>query len=86
MADGENGESDGVSMAALFAALGSAGAAPTEATADARQAATQLWQLGTAYVEAGFTPEQSIYMLGQLLHGGALGGAIAGVLGGGESS
>ena len=92
MGDGETsndaGGDDGVNMAALFAALGSAGAAPTEATGDARAAAMQLWQLGAAYVQAGFSPQESVYLLGQLLHGGALGGALASAMGGqpGEGS
>lgn len=81
--------SDGLNMAALFAAMSAAGGSPTEASADVRSGATQLFALATAYVEAGFTPEQSLYLLGQQLHGGMLGAQIAAAItgpdGGGAS-
>lgn len=85
MAD-DNQPDDGLNMAALLAAMGAASASPTEAPADARVFGTHLYGLATGLIDAGFATEQAVYLLGQMLHGGALGGAIAAAITGGESS
>lgn len=68
---------------ALFAGLG---AAPVEGSADQRLAAVNLWSLHQAMVEQGFEDSQALFLLGQVVHGQALGFAIANGQNGGESS
>lgn len=53
------------------------GPAPTEPSSDARQGALGMWGQFVAYTEAGFTPDQALFLLGQALSGWTMGSAIA---------
>ena len=61
------------------------GGGPIEPTAAAREAAANLWQWHAANVAAGFTPDQSLFLLGQVVNGGAIGHALANGQNGGDS-
>lgn len=52
------------------------GPGPTEPNADARSSAASIWQLHCALREQGFTEEQSMFMIGQMLNGAAIGNAL----------